>query len=75
MVITNAGYRERDWYKEGRTIIESVNIDGQVVEDYKALKVEMGRYDLKETENNTKSVGLITKNQPFKVGYVLLFLV
>jgi hypothetical protein len=27
-----------------------VNIDGQVVEDYKALKIEMGRYDLKVTD-------------------------
>jgi len=43
------------------TIIESVNIEGQVVEDYKASKVEMGRYDLKETDTNTKSVGLIKK--------------
>ena len=43
---------------EARAIVNSVNVDRQTIEDFKELKIEMGKYHLEEPKKFLNLLGL-----------------
>ena len=51
---------------EARAIIDSVNVDKQTIEDFKELKVEMGKYHLEDPKKFLNVIRNLKKNMTIR---------